>query len=134
MGPDLGLHGVLQKAAMDFCLWAPIANAFYIVAVPTIEGEVPPTHEHATALLVERFAPAMAAEFMMFVPYDLVSFSLIPPLLRPLTASCVSLCYAVFMSWWSHREVEGLLGDEPEECSVEMEGRARAGCIEPVGA
>ena len=109
VGPTAGgdqWAGVVEKVAMDFCMWAPIANAFYIVAVPAVEGEVDLTRENAAALISERFGPAMAAEFCMFVPYDLLAFSLIPPLLRPLTASCVSLCYAVFMSWWSHRRVD----------------------------
>ena len=35
-GTAKGSHGLLLG-------WAPIANAFYMVAVPTIEGEVPPT-------------------------------------------------------------------------------------------
>ena len=109
VGPTAGgdqWAGVVEKVAMDFCMWAPIANAFYIVAVPAVEGEVALTPENSVALISERFGPAMAAEFCMFVPYDLLAFSLIPPLLRPLTASCVSLMYAVFMSWWSHRHVD----------------------------
>ena len=105
VGPATDLHSVVQKAAMDFTMWAPIANGFYVVAVPVMEGEVPLTADSAASLLRERFGPAMAAEFAMFVPYDLLAFSTIPALMRPLTACCVSLCYAVFMSWWSHREV-----------------------------
>lgn len=107
VGPTEGLAQwglVAEKAAMDFCLWAPVANGFYVIAVPVMEGEVPLTAPHMSTLLTQRFAPAMAAEFALFVPYDVLSFSLIPPLVRPLTASCVSLCYAVFMSWWSHRD------------------------------
>eukprot|EP00966_Prymnesium_polylepis_P277715 6416225-Prymnesium_polylepis.1 len=44
----------------------------------------------------------MRTELSTFFPYNLVSFSLVPPLLRPFTTGFVSMCFAVYMSWATH--------------------------------
>ena len=46
----------------------------------------------------------MKTELCTFFPYNLISFSLIPPLVRPFTTGFVSMCFAVYMSWITHQQ------------------------------
>ena len=45
----------------------------------------------------------MKTELMTFFPYNLVSFSVIPPLLRPFTTGFVSMCFSVYISYVTHQ-------------------------------
>lgn len=92
---------VLMKATLDACLWAPLANTAYLVLTPLTEGE---SIETVKGILKERFVPVMKTELMTFFPYNLISFSLVPPLVRPFTTGFVSMCFAVFISWITHLE------------------------------
>lgn len=90
---------VVAKACLDACIWAPIANAGYLVLTPLLEGK---DAEFVRAMLAEQLGPVMRTELSTFFPYNLVSFSLVPPLLRPFTTGFVSMCFAVYMSWATH--------------------------------
>ena len=99
---------VLHKSCLDACLWAPLANTLYLVLVPLLEGKRP---AEVAAMLRERFLPVMRTELSTFFPYNLLSFSLIDPLVRPFTTGFVSMCFAVYLSWVTHMEAEA------EECA-----------------
>jgi len=94
---------VLLKATLDACFWAPLANTAYLVLTPLSEGE---SVESVKGILRERFVPVMKTELMTFFPYNLISFSLVPPLVRPFTTGFVSMCFAVFISWITHLHPE----------------------------
>jgi len=91
---------VLQKAALDACVWAPLANSGYLVLTPLLEGRRP---EEVASMVGQRFLPVMRTELCTFFPYNLVSFSAVPPLLRPFSTGFVSMCFAVYISWITHR-------------------------------
>ena len=101
---------ILEKATLDACIWAPIANTAYLVLTPLLEGR---STDQIKQMLDERFFAVMKTELMTFFPYNLVSFSLVPPLLRPFTTGFVSCCFAVYLSWTTHLGVGGG-GGEPE--------------------
>lgn len=63
---------VLQKAALDACVWAPLANSGYLVLTPLLEGRRP---EEVASMVRARFVPVMRTELCTFFPYNLVSFS-----------------------------------------------------------
>ena len=90
---------VVEKAALDACVWAPIANTLYLVLTPLLEGK---NTSDVRTMLTERFLPVMATELSTFFPYNLVSFSMIHPLYRPFTTGFVSMCFAVYISWVTH--------------------------------
>jgi len=90
---------VIAKALLDACIWAPLANTAYLVLTPLTEGESPATVKRQ---LSEQFIPVMKTELASFLPYNLVSFSLVPPLVRPFTTGFISMCFAVYISWVSH--------------------------------
>ena len=94
---------VFEKAAIDAGVWAPIANTLYLVLTPLTEGHDLDT---VASKVSEKFFPVMKTELMTFFPYNLVSFSLIPPLLRPFTTGFVSMCFGVFISWITHLQPE----------------------------
>ena len=90
---------VVIKAILDACIWAPLANTGYLILTPLLEGE---SVESVGGLLQEQFVPVMKTEFATFFPYNLISFSLVPPLVRPFTTGFVSMCFAVYISWVTH--------------------------------
>jgi len=92
---------VVEKSTIDACIWAPIANTLYLVLVPLLEGKSP---DEVGELLKEKIVPVMKTELCTFFPYNLISFSLIPPLVRPFTTGFVSMCFAVYMSWITHQQ------------------------------
>ena len=100
---DLTLTGdayfVVVKALLDACIWAPIANTLYLILTPLSEGK---SVETVRGILKEQFVPVMKTEIATFFPYNLISFSLVPPLVRPFTTGFVSMCFAVFISWITH--------------------------------
>lgn len=90
---------VLIKAGLDACFWAPIANTAYLVFTPLLEGE---NVANVRGIVKERFVPVMQTELATFFPYNLLSFSLVPPLVRPFSTGFISMCFAVYISWITH--------------------------------
>jgi len=104
---------VVKKACLDACIWAPIANTLYLILTPLLEGEsVHTVRDH----LNQKFVPVMQTELATFLPYNLVSFSLVPPLCRPFTTGFISMCFAVYISWITHKtgsDPHGQMETEP---------------------
>jgi len=98
---------VVVKAILDACIWAPIANGLYLVLTPLSEGK---SVKEAKTALEESFFDVMKTEVSTFLPYNLVSFSLVPPLVRPFTTGFISMCFAVYISWITHRDGSGGAG------------------------
>ena len=91
---------VVAKAVLDATLWAPVANTAYLAATPLLEGR---GAGECAAEVRENFVPVMRTELATFLPYNLLSFALVPPLLRPFTTGFVSMCFSVYLSWVMHR-------------------------------
>ena len=62
-----------------------------------------------------KFVPVMQTELCTFFPYNLVSFSLIPPLLRPFTTGFVSMCFSVYISYVTHQDHTSPHKEEEED-------------------
>jgi len=90
---------VLIKATLDACVWAPIANTAYLILTPLTEGA---SLEEVGAQLGENFLPVMKTELSTFFPYNLVAFSLIPPLVRPFSTGLLSMCFSIYISLTTH--------------------------------
>ena len=109
---------MLEKACIDAGFWAPIANTLYLVLTPLSEGESVEAVKQSTAA---KFVPVMKTELMTFFPYNLVSFSVIPPLLRPFTTGFISMCFAVYISWVTHLD-----GAHAQSAADDPDGGARS--------
>jgi len=90
---------VLVKATLDSCVWAPIENTLFLVLTPLLEGA---SFEEVSSLLNDNFLPVMQTELGAFFPYNLLAFSLIPPLLRPFSTGLASMCFSVYISLTTH--------------------------------
>jgi len=98
--PGNGSPGlVVEKATLDACIWAPIANTGYLLLTPISEGHRPTV---ALERVRERFVPVMRTELATFLPYNLISFSMVPPLMRPFMTGFISMCFAVYISYITH--------------------------------
>merc|ERR1712166_418221 len=78
---------------------APIANTAYLILTPLTEGA---SLEEVGAQLGENFLPVMKTEMGTFFPYNLVAFSLIPPLVRPFSTGLLSMCFSIYISLTTH--------------------------------
>jgi len=92
---------VLVKATLDSCVWAPVENTLFLVLTPLLEGA---SFEEVGSLLNDNFLPVMQTELGAFFPYNLLAFSLIPPLLRPFSTGLASMCFSVYISLTTHTE------------------------------
>ena len=92
---------VLIKATLDACVWAPVANTLYLVLTPLTEGA---SLEEVRSQVSENFLPVMKTELSTFFPYNLVAFSLIPPLVRPFSTGLLSMCFSIYISLTTHSE------------------------------
>lgn len=78
------------KTAADFTLYAPLANSAYLLAVPFLTAFYQHADlDHASAIAKsvavwqENFGSAMELEASLFIPYNLLSFRVVPASLRP---------------------------------------------------
>eukprot|EP00320_Phaeocystis_rex_P003348 CAMPEP_0119061650 /NCGR_PEP_ID=MMETSP1178-20130426/5424_1 /TAXON_ID=33656 /ORGANISM="unid sp, Strain CCMP2000" /LENGTH=283 /DNA_ID=CAMNT_0007042879 /DNA_START=57 /DNA_END=908 /DNA_ORIENTATION=- len=92
---------VLVKAVLDSCVWAPIENTLFLILTPLIEGA---SFDEVGGLVNENFFAVMQTELGAFFPYNLVAFSLVPPLLRPFSTGLASMCFSVYISLTTHTE------------------------------
>jgi hypothetical protein len=90
---------VVEKATIDACVWAPVANGGYLVGAPLLEGK---SVSEVKGLVEAEFTNVMKTELLTFFPYNLVSFSLIPPLLRPFSTGFISMCFSLYISIVAH--------------------------------
>ena len=92
---------VLAKAVLDSCIWAPVENTLFLVLTPLIEGA---SFDEVGSLLNDNFLPVMQTELGAFFPYNLLAFSLVPPLLRPFSTGLASMFFSVYISLTTHTE------------------------------
>jgi len=95
--PTMGV--VSEKAALDACLWAPVSNAGYLLLAPLLEGK---PLEDAAPVAKDKFASVMRVEWLTFLPYNLIAFSVIPPMARPVGTGLMAMGFGVYMSFVTH--------------------------------
>lgn len=115
VGPGTSTEDVAKKAAADYTLYAPFANSMYLLLVPALSiiyssglslcnGDVcsaevlAAASGTATSTWINGFAPAMQLEAMIFAPYNLLSFRMIPSTFRPQTTATACAVYTVALS------------------------------------
>jgi len=86
---------VALKASMDFFIWAPLANAAYLLGLATMRGEC---FGDAWEGLTRCFARVMLLEAALFVPYSALAFQTIPLEVRPLASACVGAAFTIGLS------------------------------------
>jgi len=95
VGPTEAMADAVRKAALDFICWAPVANCAYLLGVPYIvSGDM----TGALANAQSQFLPTMGLELALYMPYNLLAFSVVPPALRPATAQVACLIFSVLIA------------------------------------
>jgi len=89
---------VALKAVCDFLLWAPLANATYLISLALLRGEC---LRGALSGLLRCLPGVMALEAALFVPYSALAFRMIPLEVRPLASSCVGAAFTIGLSMMS---------------------------------
>merc|ERR1712194_919397 len=75
----------------------------------------------------ENFLPVMKTELSTFFPYNLVAFSLIPPLVRPFSTGLLSMCFSIYISLTTHSEPSApLVVAAAEGCEASLLGLRRS--------
>lgn len=110
---DADLLVVVLKASLDAFIWAPVANALYLVLTPLSEGmSLGSVYES----LGNNFLPVMQSELSVALPYNLVAFALIPAFMRPFATGLFSMFFSTYLSYVSHL---------PSKQQIEMAAMAR---------
>ena len=110
---DADLLVVVLKASLDAFIWAPVANALYLVLTPLSEGmSLGSVYES----LSNNFLPVMQSELSVALPYNLVAFALIPAFMRPFATGLFSMFFSTYLSYVSHL---------PPKQRIEMAAMAR---------
>lgn len=85
------------KCLCDFTLFAPLANAAYMVGLGMLSrGES--LGAACAALRLESFGRVMLLEAMLFMPYSALAFQVMPLELRPLAQSCVAAAFTIALT------------------------------------
>jgi len=106
LGSGTGAGDVVKKSAADFFCYAPFANTAYLFFVPLLSViyahgmpyDVNAAVATAATVAQHGFSSAMALELMMFAPYNLLSFRLIPASFRPQTTAAACAGYTIALS------------------------------------
>lgn len=105
--PGKAPNDVFTKAMISTVLLGGAINAAYIVGIPLFESTIFAQGVHLPPLdpkillagwSSEEFITLTKIECVMFLPYHLLAFNLIPPQLRPLTQAGMSATFNVMVS------------------------------------
>jgi hypothetical protein len=117
LGSGVEPADVAKKSLADYCLYAPFANSMYLLLVPALSalyssapdlllcnGDICTADLLATAVgtasaaWTHGFGSAMTLEAMIFAPYNLMSFRMIPSAFRPQTTAAACAGYTIALS------------------------------------
>jgi len=86
----------VMKVLCDFAIFAPMANAIYLVVLALSRGGS--LADALASLSFESFSRVMLLEATLFMPYSALAFNLIPWEFRPLSQSCVAAAFTIGLS------------------------------------
>jgi len=86
------IRDVILKTTLSYCVWAPVCNSAYLLAMPLLRGE---PLALALANVRAQFLIVMGLELACFMPYNLFAFRAIPLSLRAPIQSCVACVFSV---------------------------------------
>lgn len=96
----------VRKAAADYLIYAPLANSAYLLAVPFLTAlysqcadlDLASTAMHSLDTWHSSIVSAMQLEAAMFLPFNLLSFRVIPADFRPQASALMSAGFTVCLS------------------------------------
>ena len=114
--PAAGTAGAFQRMAVDQGIFAPTFVPTFISSLMCLEGK---SLTDIPSGVKEAWWPAVSGNWVIWIPAQLINFSLVPPHLQVLFANVVGMVWNVYLSWVSHG---GGFGDSENASSVGTHG------------
>lgn len=87
-------RGLIYRLWLDQAVLTPAGIVFFYTSMSGLEGNIGKAWER----LEEAYVPTLVRNWMVFVPTQLVNFTLVPPHLRMVTVGVVSLFWNTYLS------------------------------------
>lgn len=98
-----GIKPALKRLAVDQTLFAAAFIPIFMSSALTLEGKF----QEIPSVLSREFFPALVANWSIWIPGNFITFYLIAPKFQVLFANTVALGWNGYLSWASHRDVDG---------------------------
>ena len=85
---------LVYRLWLDQCLLTPVAVIFFYGSMSTLEGRP----DLAISRIKEAYVPTLILNWGVFIPTQLINFTLVPPHLRMVTVGVVSLFWNTYLS------------------------------------
>ena len=99
--PGRATDAIVKKTLIHAVILASIINSAYLAGVPALADVYStglPISESITGWSLPEFWTLTKLEVCMFIPYNTLAFSFVPPQIRPLTHAMVSATFNVAVS------------------------------------
>ncbi|KIP02680.1 hypothetical protein PHLGIDRAFT_32113 [Phlebiopsis gigantea 11061_1 CR5-6] len=107
---------VMYRVYMDQFMFAPVVIGFYFGSMTLMEGN---GVAEAVSRIEKAYVPTVLANWMVFVPTQLINFGFVPHHLRVLTVGVVSLFWNTYLSMVNNGTKEAVEHEEvPAEKSA----------------
>eukprot|EP01138_Halocafeteria_seosinensis_P010332 gb/GECG01010550.1/.p1 GENE.gb/GECG01010550.1/~~gb/GECG01010550.1/.p1 ORF type:complete len:256 (+),score=17.14 gb/GECG01010550.1/:1-768(+) len=115
--PGRSWTSILKRLLMDQFIFAPTFVATVFVYMATIQGKADEIQERLTLYWPE----AIVANWKLWIPAQMINFSLMPLHFQVIFANFVSVIWNGYLSWATNRN----LGDNPEELKEMVETKTQ---------
>lgn len=108
--PGAGLVAGLKKVTVDQLIMPHLFNPFYLAALMALEGRLHlwlPTMQ-------DGYLEMLKANWLLWVPFQLANFGLVPVQLQVLFMNCVSVVWVCYMSCTNSAAVAAMMLTEAE--------------------
>jgi len=102
-----GIKGVLAKLCLDQFAFAPVFVGVFISAIMTLEGRM----SEIGTVLANDWSKTVCVNWLVWIPSQIVMFSVVPLHLQVLWANGVGLIWNCYLSYASHQEHDEVDGE-----------------------
>ncbi|BFI25506.1 hypothetical protein MPTK2_1g21680 [Marchantia polymorpha subsp. ruderalis] len=93
-----GLGGVLLRIGLDQILFTPLGMLSFFVVLLTLENR----QDQIQRKLEKDWWPTVVANWKVWIPFQIVNFSMVPPQLQVPAAGLLGMVWSVFISYKGH--------------------------------
>ena len=111
-----GSYGAAMRLGLDQLVFAPMFLATFLSALFAIEGNSKALPEK----LRQDLFPTVVANWKIWVPFQFLNFRFVPMNLQVGAANIIALLWNVYLSWASHRKIDG--GEDSEKQTPQKKG------------
>ncbi|KAF8637263.1 hypothetical protein AX17_002943 [Amanita inopinata Kibby_2008] len=104
-------RAVVYRVWLDQAILTPVAVAFFFGSMSVLEGK---SHE-AVDRIQKAYVPTLIRNWGVYIPTQIINFSIVPPHFRFVTVSVVGLFWNTYLSAENARQQRGAVADLPAE-------------------